>query len=78
MSEKDKSSWHHSPMHVFVPSATYMVTGGTYKKKPFFQGKRRLGFLLEQLFLCAKRRAWQLQAWCILPNHYHFISMAPV
>ncbi len=77
MSEKDKSGWHHSPMHVFVPSSTYMVTGGTYKKQPFFQGERRLSFLLEQLFLCAKRYTWQLQAWCILPNHYHFISMAP-
>lgn len=64
-------------MHVFLPGSTYIVTGGTYKKQPFFQGERRLNFLLEQLFACAKRYTWQLQAWCILSNHYHFIGMAP-
>jgi len=51
-----------------------MVTAATYRQDLLFLGKPRLDFLqatiLEQLSLMN----WNLQAWCVLPNHNHLIA----
>lgn len=69
--------WHHSPTHVFEPNQQYMVTAGTLHKQMLFKGEALLELLQKHLFsLCAKFR-WELQAWALFPNHYHFIAKAP-
>jgi putative transposase len=54
-----------------------MVTGGTYLKEPFFRGADRLDYLCEKLMELAEKYLWQLQAWAVFPNHYHFVAISP-
>lgn len=54
-----------------------MVTAGTYQKLPHWNTPQRLDFLLEALFARATEFGWQLQAWAVLSNHYHFIAASP-
>ncbi len=55
----------------------YCVTGGTYQKAQLFNTPSRLLLLEETLLSEAKMAGWQLHAWAILNNHYHFIGLAP-
>jgi putative transposase len=70
------TSWHHSPVHQFVPNSTYMVTGGTYNKLPYFRGHQRLTLLQDLLLTTLLKYGWQIQAWAVFVNHYHFIARA--
>jgi putative transposase len=54
-----------------------MVTAGTYQKTHHWNTPERLDFLLEALFVRAAEFGWQMQAWAILSNHYHFVATAP-
>ncbi len=54
-----------------------MVTAGTYGKEPFFRSSGLLGFLRDTLIDPGHRYAWQLQAWAVFPNHYHFVALSP-
>ncbi len=79
MSQKtpDPQRWHHRPEHVFVPSTAYIVTAGTLHKEHLFRDRPRLR-LLHDLFLeLASRYGWNLQAWAVFSNHYHWIGIAP-
>lgn len=71
------SNWHHSPMHVFVPGATFMVTSGTLHKEHFFGSDEKLKMLQETLFEETQKLGWILRCWAIFSNHYHFIAIAP-
>jgi len=53
-----------------------MVTAGTYYKAPFFRGADRLKYLCGMLLEFAEKYAWQLQAWAVFPNHYHFVALS--
>ncbi len=72
-----KHPWHHSPLHVFVPGMIYMVTASTLHKEHFFHGDNRLSLLQEAIFDTLKSHGWELQAWSVFSNHYHFIAKAP-
>ena len=67
--------WPHSPIHRLDQSGAYMVTAGTYRKEPFFHSPGRLTLLCEQLLRLAEHYQWQLEAWAVFPNHYHFIGV---
>ncbi len=41
-----------------------------------FKGKSRLDALQESLLKLAKQHGWDLEAWAIFPNHYHFVTHA--
>jgi len=69
--------WPHSPVHRLSEAGTYMVTAGTYGKQALFRSPQRLGVLCEALLECALKHHWQLQAWAIFPNHYHFVGISP-
>jgi putative transposase len=77
MNKATYRTWHHSPSHLLVPGSAYIVTGGTYKRLHIFEGPERLELLQSALFEAAERSRWQLEAWCALPNHYHFVASAP-
>lgn len=70
-------NWPHSPPHQLKDEAVYMVTAGTYMKAHFFKTEERLQLLRDLLFLHAKSSGWQLHAWAIFSNHYHFIAKSP-
>ena len=82
-SEKDGGAtptlhtWHHCPAHLFVSNTAYIVTAGTLHKQHYFRGAERLRLLQEELFAAAAAYGWELQAWAIFSNHYHFIAHTP-
>lgn len=69
--------WHHRPAHVFEPGQLYMVTASTLHKQLLFSGDERLSMLQQYLFTLSKKFGWELQAWALFSNHYHFIAKAP-
>jgi putative transposase len=71
------SDWAHSPLHRFREGGTYMLTAGTYGKRPYFRGAERLRYLCEKLQAVAGEHKWQLEAWAVFPNHYHFVGISP-
>lgn len=66
-----------NPPHYFVPNAMYMVTGAILHNQHFLNEDKKRQFLLETLFDRSKLLGWEIQAWAILNNHYHFIGKAP-
>jgi len=68
--------WHHSPVHLFVPDGIYFVTGGTLKKKHFYDSPARLELLQESLLGVLEKHEWIVHAWAVFVNHYHFIAKA--
>ena len=52
-----------------------MVTAGTYRKSHYFSTPDLLDFLNDNLFDLALRYSWNLQAWAIMSNHYHFVAI---
>jgi len=53
-----------------------MVTAGTHNKLPLFRSPERLAWLTETLFAGAQEHGWQLQAWAVFCNHYHFVAIS--
>jgi putative transposase len=67
----------HAPPHWLFEQGIYMVTAGTYQKLPHWNTPERRDFLFDALFMCAAEFGWQLQAWAVLSNHYHFLASSP-
>ncbi|MDD4928484.1 MAG: hypothetical protein PHP85_04320 [Gallionella sp.] len=67
----------HAPPHWLFGQGIYMVTAGTYQKVSHWNTPARRDYFLGALFACAAEFGWQLQAWAVLPNHYHFIAKSP-
>lgn len=70
-------NWSHGPAHWLFEPGLYIVTTGTYQKVPHLHSPDRLDFFLESLFACASEFAWDLRAWAVLANHYHFVVASP-
>ncbi len=68
--------WPHAPLHFAEAKGAYMVTAGTYGKLHHFREAARLGFLHDKLLTLAAEYGWQLQAWAVFSNHYHFIAIS--
>jgi putative transposase len=54
-----------------------MVTSGTYLKRPWFRGTERLRLLCDALLRLTSEYGWNLQAWAVFANHYHFVALSP-
>ena len=72
-----KHFWPHAPPHHLSEHGTYLVTSGTYGKRHHFKGKCRLDVLHRGLLKVAHDFGWQLEAWAVFSNHYHFIGHSP-
>ncbi|MHB8973960.1 MAG: transposase [Pirellulaceae bacterium] len=68
--------WPHAPLHRLSEKGTFMVTAGTLGKEHFFRDAKTLDLLEGQLLSKAKEYHWQLEAWAVFSNHYHFIAHA--
>jgi len=74
---RSKTTWPHAPTHRLAEAGTYMVTAGTYGKEHFFTDGPLLRMLHQALLSIAADHHWQLEAWAVFPNHYHFIAHSP-
>ena len=68
--------WPHAPIHKLCERGTYIVTAGTLHKRHYFRGDERLELLESKLLELATQYDWQLEAWAVFSNHYHFIAHA--
>ncbi len=68
--------WPHAPIHRLGGKGTFIVTAGTLEKEHFFRDLDSLDFLEAELLRKAKQYDWQLEAWAVFSNHYHFVGHA--
>ena len=71
------TAWPHAPVHRLSEAGAYFVTVGTYRKEHHFRGKQRLGVLHRGLLWVIQEFGWQLEAWAVFSNHYHFVAHSP-
>jgi putative transposase len=69
--------WPHAPEHRLSVRGTYFVSASTYLHEHHFRGKERLAVLHRGLLNVAARFGWQLEAWAVFSNHYHFVGHSP-
>jgi len=70
-------NWPHAPKHWLFEPGAYLVTAGTFQKRPHLGSPERLDFFIESLFKRAAGFGWEMRAWAALSNHYHFVAIAP-
>ena len=70
----DLKPWPHAPTHEFTPGNIYFVTAATLHHAHFFTTPARLDLLEHRLLALAQQYHWQLEAWAVFSNHYHFVA----
>jgi putative transposase len=73
-----RTPWPHAPTHQLSHRGTYFVTASTYRKENHFCGADRLRVLQRGLLSVTKDYGWQLEAWAVFSNHYHFVGHSPL
>jgi putative transposase len=68
--------WPHAPLHRISEHGTFFLTASTYRKEHHFRGPDRLDQLEAHLLAEALAAGWQLEAWAVFSNHYHFVGSA--
>jgi len=71
------TDWPHAPAHWLFQPGIYMVTASTYRRVPHLKRPERKDFFLDTLFAFAREYGWQLHAWAVLNEHYHFVAASP-
>ena len=66
--------WPHAPVHRLGENGVYIVTAGTWHKEFLFDADARRSLLERMLLSLARQHRWQLEAWAVLANHYHFVA----
>jgi putative transposase len=69
--------WPHAPTHRLGSIGAYFVTTRTYQKQHHFRGRDRLAVLHRGLLTVARDHGWQVEAWAVFSNHYHFVAHSP-
>jgi putative transposase len=66
--------WPHAPIHELGSTGVYMITAATVEKLHHFRGRDRLTLLQNEILSLTAQFRWQLQAWSVFSNHYHFVA----
>jgi REP-associated tyrosine transposase len=66
--------WPHAPVHRLSEHGVYMVTAGTMYKRKFLDTSDKLDLVEPALLSLSTKSGWQLEAWAVLANHYHFVA----
>ena len=74
---KGTRDWPHAPPHRLGEAGTYFVTARTREQTRHFQPPERLGWACGHLLELAGHYGWRMEAWAVLPNHYHFVAHSP-
>jgi hypothetical protein len=69
-------NWPHGPAHWLFEQGLYIITAATYRKLPHLNSPARLDFFQNSLFQHPDEFGWDLRAWAVLANHYHFAPPA--
>ncbi len=63
----------HRPPHIFQTDSLYFITASTWHKEKFFDDGAKLAALASLLHRDIEMYGIKLEAWVVLPNHYHII-----
>jgi len=74
ISEHRAKDWPHAPVHRLSDNGVYIVTAGTLHKEHLFDSPQHRDLVERMLLSEAKRHGWNLEAWAVLANHYHFVA----
>ena len=74
---KPGTPWPHAPTHQLAEQGTFFVTAATYDRAHHFRTGKRLEVLNRGLLTVADQFGWQLEAWAVFSNHYHFVGHSP-
>ena len=66
--------WPHAPVHRLNSDGIYIITAATLYKEHLFATPEKLTLLERELLSLARRYQWQLEAWAVFSNHYHFVG----
>jgi putative transposase len=69
--------WPHAPVHRLTEAGAFIVTAGTYLKRRILDDGPRRQLVHDALLAVAAEFGWELQAWAVLSNHYHFVALSP-
>jgi putative transposase len=76
--QRPAKDWLHAPVHRLDSNGIYMVTGATLRKEHLFTADDKLTLFEKNLLTLAKNYQWQLEAWAVFVNHYHFVARGSV
>lgn len=75
--KRQRLPWH-SPPHYHADCELYLLTAACYEHMPIIGvSDSRLAAFEADLLNEAANHCQQVFAWCILPNHYHFLAHIP-
>ena len=72
-----RTPWPHAPTHQLSARGTYFVTASTHRHAQHFHGVKRLRVLQRGLLTVTGNFGWQVEAWAVFSNHYHFVAHSP-
>jgi putative transposase len=72
--EAPPKDWPHAPVHRLSEHGICIVTAGTLHKRHLFDTPAKRDLLERMLLSLARKCVWQLEAWAVLVNHYHFVA----
>ena len=63
----------HSPPHPFRDAGSYLISASNYEHVGVMHSPERRSEFLTQLMLELQASGAEVQAWVVLPNHYHVL-----
>ena len=76
-SAKGTQDWPHAPPHRLGEGGVYFVTARAAEGRHLLADDAMKDWFQETLFNIVEEFRWNLEAWAILSNHYHFIAHSP-
>ncbi|MCA1808170.1 MAG: transposase [Kiritimatiellia bacterium] len=68
------NDWPHAPPHRLTENGVYMITAGIFQKAHLLNTDDRRDIFCRIFFACMLEFEWELHAWAVLSNHYHFLA----
>jgi putative transposase len=73
----NRRPWH-SPPHIDSDSGLYLVTAACFEHQPIIgASSKRMAEFSQSLAVLVESNGRALFAYCVLPNHYHFVARSP-
>jgi len=69
-----KKDWPHAPVHRLSENGIYIITAATLNKEDLFHTPIHRDLIERSLLSQSKAAGWDLEAWAVLSNHYHFVA----
>ncbi|MEX2242282.1 MAG: transposase [Fimbriimonadaceae bacterium] len=70
-------TWPHAPSKCVTAPGLYFVTAATYHREKVFADDPRIEMLHDVLLETAEKLGWEMMAWAVFANHYHFVGVSP-